>query len=243
MCLLDIVEHMWRMGEIHQEFGWTILVLIPKGTTDTRVIGLIETLWKMVEALIDIRLRASLQMHNVLHRFRTKRGTWTAIMELKLSHKLVRIDQEPLFLIFLDLRKAYETVYWYNLIIKLEGYGAGPRMCGILETFWYCQQVVTRQNVFHGSAFHVTRGTTQGILLSPMMLNVVVENFIRTWLAMTVEDQRVAKDGMRETIGRCLSVFYGNYGMMGSHNLDWLQHAMNVLVGLFRRYGLADRWE
>ena len=27
--------------------------------------------------------------------------------------------------------------------------------------------------------------------------------------------------------------------MVGSHELDWLQHAMNVLVGFFRSYGLA----
>ena len=28
--------------------------------------------------------------------------------------------------------------------------------------------------------------------------------------------------------------------MFGSHKSDWLQHETNVLVGLFRRYGLAD---
>ena len=27
--------------------------------------------------------------------------------------------------------------------------------------------------------------------------------------------------------------------MVGSHDPYWLQHAMNVRVGLFRRYGLA----
>ena len=36
MCLIDILQHMWRMGEIHQELGWTLLVLIPKGSTYTR---------------------------------------------------------------------------------------------------------------------------------------------------------------------------------------------------------------
>ena len=51
--------------------GWTVLVLLPKGTTDTRGIGMLETLWKMVEASIDTRLRASPQMHNVLHGFRS----------------------------------------------------------------------------------------------------------------------------------------------------------------------------
>ena len=51
---------MWHMGETPQELGWEILVLIPKGTTDTRGIGLLETLWKVMEALIDTRLCASL---------------------------------------------------------------------------------------------------------------------------------------------------------------------------------------
>ena len=49
---------MWHTGGIPQELVWTVLVLIPKGTTDTRVIGLLETLWKVVEALIDTFLHA-----------------------------------------------------------------------------------------------------------------------------------------------------------------------------------------
>ena len=51
---------MWHMGETPQELGWEILVLIPKGTTDTRGIGLLDTLWKLVEALIDTCLHASM---------------------------------------------------------------------------------------------------------------------------------------------------------------------------------------
>ena len=76
--------------------------------------------------------------------------------------------------------------------------------------------------------------------MSPTLLNLVVENAIRTWLAMTVEDERVAHDGMGETVGRRLGVFFSDNGMVGSRNLDCLQHAMNVLVGLFIRYGMAD---
>ena len=65
----------------------------------------------MVEALIDTRLRTSLQMHDVLHGFRAGRGTRMAIMDLKLVQELASIDQYPLFLVFLDLRKAYDIVY------------------------------------------------------------------------------------------------------------------------------------
>ena len=65
-------------------------------------------------------------------------------MELKIAQEIASIDQDPLFLVFLDLRKAYDIVDREHLIITLEGYGLGPRICGILETCWDCQQVVPR---------------------------------------------------------------------------------------------------
>ena len=50
----------------------------------------------------------------------------------------------------------------------------------------------------------------------------------------------MAHDGLGEAVGQCLEVFYANYGMVVSIDPDWLQHSMNVLVGLFWWYGLAD---
>ena len=76
---------MWRTGGIPQDLVYTVLVLISKGTTYTWGIDLLETLFKVVEALVDTRLRAILQCHNVLHGFREGRGTGTAIMELKIA--------------------------------------------------------------------------------------------------------------------------------------------------------------
>ena len=218
---------------------WTVLVLIPKGTTNTRGISLLETLCKVVEALIDNRIQASLQMHDVLHRLRAIGGTGAVIMKLNFDQDIVSIDQSPLSLVILDLRKANENVDREYLLITLEGYSVGPCLCGILETFWDLQQLVPRQNVFHGPAFPAKRGTTQGGLVSPTLLNVVVDDIIRTWLAMTVEDQRVDHDGLGKTDGRCMSVFYSNDGMVDSWEPDWLQHLMNILVGLFQKYDLV----
>ena len=177
----------------------------------------------MVEALIDTRLCTSLHMHDVLHGFRAGRGTGTAIMELKLNQDLASIDQEPLFLVFLDLWKAYNTVDRDLLLITLEGYGAGPRMCGLLETFWDCQNMVLRKNGFHSPTFHVTRGTMQGRLVSLTLFNVVVDNVIQTWLEMTVEYQKVAQDRPGET------VFYADDGMVSSRDSDWMQHTTGAI--------------
>ena len=125
-----------------------------------------------------------------------------------------------------------------RLLITLEGYGLGPRLCGILETFWDCEHVVTRHNGFHIPALPSTRNTKQIGLVSLTLLNVVVDNVIRTWLEMIVEDQRLTNDGLGDTVRRCLGVFYANNGMVSSRDPDWLQNTTNILVGLFRRYGL-----
>ena len=97
-----------------------------------------------------------------------------------------------------------------------------------------------RQNVFHEPTFPATRGTTQVGLVSLTFFNVVVDNVIKTWLIITVEDQRLDRDGLGETVGRCLEVFCANDDMVGSIDAFRLQHSMKILVGPFRRYGLTS---
>ena len=59
----------------------------------------------MVAAIIDTLLKACINLHDVLHGFRAGRGKGTSTLELKLAQELAIIDQEPFFLVFLDLRK------------------------------------------------------------------------------------------------------------------------------------------
>ena len=86
------------------------MVLIPKGNTDTWGIGLLDTLWKVVEALIDTCLSTTFQLYNILRKFRVGRGTGTNIMELNLAQDIAIIDHNPLFLVSLYIRNTYSTV-------------------------------------------------------------------------------------------------------------------------------------
>ena len=45
------------------------VVLIPKGKTYYRGIGLVEVMWKVVAAILNRRLTASITFHNFLCRF------------------------------------------------------------------------------------------------------------------------------------------------------------------------------
>ena len=84
----------------------SILLTIPKGNADTPGVGLLEVAWKVVEALIDTRIKAVVQFHYVLHKFHARGVKGKAIMDLKLAQELASVDQYILLLVFLHLRKA-----------------------------------------------------------------------------------------------------------------------------------------
>ena len=51
-------------------------------------------------------------------------------MVLKLAQELESVEQDTLFLVFLDLRKAYKKLEQGILLQTIEGYGAGPKLRG-----------------------------------------------------------------------------------------------------------------
>ena len=96
------------------------------------------------------------------------------------------LDQEPLLLMFLDLRKFYDNLDCGQLLKTLEGYGAGLKMWGILTDFWSRQEVFTQKNGYHVPQFRSTCSTTQGLLTSLTLFNMAVDSVVRHWLYMTV---------------------------------------------------------
>ena len=144
---------MWDTGDLPTKLTWTILVLIPKGSTDHRGINLFDALWKLIDIIMDTRLTAAIRLQEFLHGFVARKGTPTASIQVKLAQELASVEQEPLFLVFLDLRKAHNTVDRPRALQTYREYGMGPRMCRLLGNFWEWQQVVAQQQGFHGPVF------------------------------------------------------------------------------------------
>ena len=56
----------------------------------------------------------------------------TAIMELNINQDMASIDQYPFLLVFMEIRKAYDTFGHRRILKNLEGYGVGPKLHGLL---------------------------------------------------------------------------------------------------------------
>ena len=94
-----------------------------------------EPFTKVMELLMDARLQV-IELHDCLHGFTEERGTGTATLELKLAVQLAYMEQEPLYVNFLDLKKAYDTMDRGRLMQVLKGYRVGPKMRALIQFFW-----------------------------------------------------------------------------------------------------------
>ena len=57
MKLVELVQFMLEYRTIPTDLVWTILILFSKGNAYTQEIGLLEILWKLMEAIIDTRIK------------------------------------------------------------------------------------------------------------------------------------------------------------------------------------------
>jgi hypothetical protein len=119
-----------------------------------------------------------IQFHHSLHGFRQGRGTSIASIEAKFRIQLATLHQRPLYDIFLDLHKAYDSLDRGRTIEILRGYGVGPRIIQVLRTFWTSQHSAVIQGVYHSGPFQVERGVTQGDMPSPTIFNIAMDAIV-----------------------------------------------------------------
>ena len=145
-------------------------------------IGIVEVVWKVVAAILNFRIIASITFHNFLHGFRAGCGTGTVTLKAKLFQQLAALRKEVLYVIFLGLHKAYDVLDRSRCIDIPEGYSVVPRALRILQTYWIRMKMVAMAVGYYGVAFPGARVVTQGDPLSPTILNVVVDVLVLHWV-------------------------------------------------------------
>ena len=176
-----------------------------------------------------------MKFNNALHGFRANRGRGTACIEEKLLQQLSKMVQATLHFIFLDMWKAYDTVYRERLLTILEGYEVGSNVLGLLKFYWDNQCCVAKCGKYHGETFVSYCGATQGGVVSSTLFNVLVDAVVWKWLADVMKNMTSANTGLQgDNVGCMSSLFYTDDGLNGSKDHEWLQNATQHLCNLFR---------
>ena len=110
-------------NHLHQSDSPKLPLPFRKG--EFRGIGLVEVTWKLLTVILHRRLTTGIKLHDVLHGFWEGRGTGTATLEAKLLQQLAAMREEVLYVIFLDLTKAYDALDRSQSLEILKVYGVG----------------------------------------------------------------------------------------------------------------------
>ena len=213
--MVEIIQTAFWEGKLAEEATWQTVVLTPKGKKEYRGIGLVEVTWKVVAVILHSRLKTAITFHDALHGFQEGRGTGTATLEAKMLQKLAAMREEVLYVIFLDLTKAYDDLDRSRSLERLKGYGVGERVRRLLREYWNKSTMVERARGYYRTGFKGGQGVTQGDLLSPTIFNVVVDAVVRHRVTLAVTEAETRRERGREGRHQA-ALFYADDGMVAS---------------------------
>jgi hypothetical protein len=190
-------------------------------------------IWKVLEKVMDLRLEA-IVLHDSLHGCLALQGMGTGIIEAKLAQQLAHLEQRPFFGIFIDLRKAFDTMDHGRCLEILALHGVGLKMLRLIRNSWDLVTNVCWAKGNYGRPFKAGRGVTQGGPLSAKLFNIVVNVVVQEWaqLMYTIIDD--ADGNLAKLIAGLFAVFYVDDSYIASRNAEFLQEALDILAETFK---------
>ena len=225
-AVVKLVQDAIEKGKIPSAFSVGTLVIIPKDDKGgVRGIGLLEVIHKLVSQIINLRLGEKIKFLPEVHGFRRHRGTYTAIGEAKMRMQIDACSSAPVYQVYLDLSKAYDSIDRDRTLNIMEKYKIGPNVRNYIKKVWDNQVFHLRQSGFYSDGIEIERGCTQGDTDSPVIFNLIVDAVLRTWKNLP-------------SFKGSLASFYADDGLIENKNSEDLQLDLDELVKLFMTIGL-----
>ena len=172
--------------------------------------------------------------------------------------KATRVGKEaraPLFLCFIDLQKAYDSVDRTLLWQVLARFGTPPQMIEVIRQFHDGMRACVRSDDGRCSEwFEVAQGLRQGCVLSPLLFNVFFAAILRIVLERFSKDAGILADLVHlheqpskvgpETALECVrraiwGMLYADDACIVSRSTRGLGRMMAVFVEVFGAFGLT----
>ena len=178
LCLTMMLNHTF----LPPSFSKVILTPIVKDKTGNvsdkdnyRPIALATVSSKILERAILLRCKLHLETGDHQFGFKEKHSTDMAVYVFKeiVDHYLR--NRSPVFVCFLDARKAFDRVNHWTLFNKLVHRGMDIDIVRLLVTWYESQKFHVLWGDYLTEGFSVTNGVRQGGILSPYLFNVYTD--------------------------------------------------------------------
>jgi len=184
----EIVVAVWRRGRVPQQWKDATINVLHKKKDRTecgnyRGISLVAHAGKVLLKVIAGRLSDYCEREGILPEeqcgFRPHRSTVDMMFVVRRLQELARKDT-PLFMCFIDLTKAYDSVDRTLLWTVLARFGIPPRMLAVIRQFHDGMRACVRLDDGECSdMFDVEQGLRQGCVLAPLLFNIFFTAVLR----------------------------------------------------------------
>ena len=194
--LMELFQAVWEAGKVPKDWVDAVLVSIPKKgdlslCDNWRGISLLDVIGKVFAHILKQRLQnvADSELAESQCGFRKGRGCMDMIFCVRQLIEKTIEHEEVLYVVFVDLRKAYDSVPREAMWKVLEKYGFPPKMISLIQSFHenMSAELKISGEILEGE-ISVSNGLRQGCTMAPTLFNLFFNMVVEAWRSLCADD-------------------------------------------------------
>jgi hypothetical protein len=183
--MTDLFNAIVREGKIPTDWCKSWIVSIYKGKGDAmecgsyRGIKLLEHVMKVLERVLESRLRGKVKIDDMQFGFSGGKGTTDAIFIVRQMQEKYLAVKKELWMAFVDLEKAFDRVPREVLWWAMRELGVEEWLINVIKSMYVGATTAVKVKSGESSPFEVKVGVHQGSVLSPFLFIIVLEALSR----------------------------------------------------------------
>ena len=171
-----------------------------KSPSNYRGITLLPIMSKIMTSILNDRLlewaESNMKINDSQFGFRKNRRTTDTLYIILTTSLIANKNKTPIYLAFVDLAKAFDSINHNLLWLKLSAMGISTKMLKLQHMYRTARSVVSYDG-FTSSEFPCHKGVRQGCPLSPLLFSLFISDLEHELLANSSGKVRIGEQEVR----------------------------------------------